>query len=42
MEELEQEIVAIIINDLELEEIAASDIDVEEALFGEGLGKSVV
>jgi acyl carrier protein len=38
MEKLEQEIIALIINDLELEELSASDIDVEEALFGEGLG----
>ena len=38
MEELEQEIIALIINELELEETSPDDIDVKDALFGDGLG----
>ena len=38
MDELEQEIKALIINVLKLEDLRVEDIDSEEKLFGEGLG----
>ena len=38
MDELEQEIKALIIDVLKLEELRVEDIDSEETLFGEGLG----
>lgn len=38
MDELEQEIKALIIDVLKLEDLRVEDIDSEEALFGEGLG----
>jgi acyl carrier protein len=38
MDELEQEIKALIINVLKLEDLRVEDIDSEEMLFGEGLG----
>jgi acyl carrier protein len=38
MDELEQEIKALIIDVLKLEDLRVEDIDSEEMLFGEGLG----
>lgn len=38
MDELEQEIKALIIDVLKLEDLSVEDIDSEEMLFGEGLG----
>jgi acyl carrier protein len=38
MDELEQEIKALIIDVLKLEDLRVEDLDSEEALFGEGLG----
>jgi len=38
MDELEQQIKALIIEVLKLEDLRVEDIDSEEALFGEGLG----
>ena len=38
MDELEQQIKALIIDVLKLEDLRVEDIDSEEALFGEGLG----
>ena len=38
MDELEQEIKALIIDVLKLEDLRVEDIDSEETLFGEGLG----
>jgi acyl carrier protein len=38
MDELEQEIKALIIDVLKLEDLRVEDLDSEETLFGEGLG----
>lgn len=38
MDELESELKRLLVQALELEDVAPEDIDSEEALFGEGLG----